>query len=116
MNVLLILNEAPYGSERFFTALRLATALQAREQPTSMAIFLASDAVLAALTGQSPSQGYNIEKMLSDLLAAGAQVEVCVTCVETRGLRSLDLIPGVQIGTMAHLAEWVAEADRVLSF
>jgi uncharacterized protein involved in oxidation of intracellular sulfur len=116
VKVLLVLNEAPYGSERFYTAMRLATSLLGREEPTLVRLFLASDAVIGALPGQQPSQGYSIEKMLRDLIEAGAEVEVCVTCIESRGLRQLALIPGIRIGNMPHLAEWVAESDRVLVF
>ncbi len=37
-------------------------------------------------------------------------------CMDARGLRGDELAPGPQRGTLAQLAEWAAEAGKVLVF
>jgi len=43
-------------------------------------------------------------------------VRVCKTCAGNRGLLALTLIDGVQIGTLAELAEATVQADKVITF
>jgi uncharacterized protein involved in oxidation of intracellular sulfur len=65
MKILFILNDAPYGSEKLYNALRLAMKLQQEHADTEIRIFLMADAVTAALPAQTTPQGYyNIERML----------------------------------------------------
>lgn len=65
MKILLILNEAPYGSEKTYNALRLAMALQKDQPGTELLVFLMADAVSAALPAKTIPQGYyNVEHML----------------------------------------------------
>ncbi|KXK49038.1 MAG: DsrE family protein [Chloroflexi bacterium OLB13] len=117
MNILLIINDAPYGSEKAYNALRLALTLTNEHESASVRIFLMADAVTCALTGQKTPDGfYNIERMLKGLCSKGVMVKACGTCVDARGLRQLALIDGVEISTMAQLAQWVVEADKVLTF
>lgn len=118
MNVLLIINDAPYGSEKVYNALRLAMTLQ-KEHADAVAvrIFLLADAVACALPNQTTPQGYyNLERMLGSILRKGGQVSTCGTCADARGVKQLTLIESVEIGTMGQLAQWVVEADRVLTF
>lgn len=115
--VLLIINDAPYGTEKAYNALRLAMALQKDHPDAAVRIFLMADAVTCALTNQSTPQGfYNLERMLGSVIRNGGQVKVCGTCSDSRGVRGLTLVEGVEISTMAQLAQWVLESDRVLSF
>lgn len=117
MNVLLIINESPYGSERAWNALRLATALQQEVPDTRIRIFLLSDGVYAALPEHHRPEGsYNIGQMLANLIANGAEVLACITCTDQRGLWASKLIEGVQPGSMVELAYWTAEADKVMVF
>jgi uncharacterized protein involved in oxidation of intracellular sulfur len=51
MNVLIVLNDPPYGSERSYNGLRLAGSLVKREGVTAK-IFLMADAAAGAKTGQ----------------------------------------------------------------
>ena len=51
MNVLIIVNDQPYGSERPYNALRLATALSKRSE-VEMRVFPFGDAVTCAIAGQ----------------------------------------------------------------
>lgn len=116
MKILLILNDAPYGSEKLYNALRLAMKLQQEHADAELRVFLMADAVTGALSDQSTPQGYyNIERMLRSVLAKGAQVEACGTCAEARGIEKLPLIDGVEISTMSQLAQWVMESDKVLT-
>jgi uncharacterized protein involved in oxidation of intracellular sulfur len=56
-NILLILNASPYGSERCLSALRLTLALAGHGQPSRIKLFLLSDAVITAQSGQGNSSG-----------------------------------------------------------
>ncbi len=52
MNVLIILNDPPYGTERSYNGLRLAPSL-ARRDDVSLRVFLIGDAVGCAMPGRS---------------------------------------------------------------
>ncbi len=117
MKILFILNDAPYGSEKSYNALRLAMKLQLEHAESEVWIFLMADAVTAALPNQTTPQGYyNIERMLKAVLNKKGQVLTCGTCVEARGLEQLSLMEGAAVGTMSQLAQWVVEADKILTF
>jgi uncharacterized protein involved in oxidation of intracellular sulfur len=117
MNVLLILNDAPYGSERSYNALRLAMALQKEQAPETLRVFLMADAGACAVAGQKTPQGYyNVERMLRSVLLKGGEVSLCGTCADARGLKAEAWVEGVRRGSMSELARWTAEADRVLTF
>ena len=76
MKLLFILNDAPYGSEKTYNALRLAMALQSDYADREIRIFLMADSVTSALKGQNTPQGYyNLERMLKSLISKGAKVE-----------------------------------------
>ena len=112
---LFIVNDAPYGNERAYNALRLAGAMAAREGQ-SVRLFLMADAVGCAKGGQKVPEGYyNVQLMLGKVLRKG-EVGLCGTCMDARGLRDDELIEGARRGTMAELATWTAEADKVLVF
>jgi uncharacterized protein involved in oxidation of intracellular sulfur len=70
-NVLLIINNGPYGNERPFNALRLALNLVKRSG-TSVRVFLTGDGVACARRGQTTPDGhYNIERMVKSLARRG---------------------------------------------
>jgi uncharacterized protein involved in oxidation of intracellular sulfur len=117
MKILFIVNDAPYGSEKLYNALRLAMKLQQERADSEVRVFLMADAVTAALPGQTTPQGYyNVERMLKAVANKGGEVKACGTCVEARGLEKLGLIEGVAVSTMSQLAQWVVDSDRVLTF
>ncbi|MFC1237182.1 DsrE/DsrF/TusD sulfur relay family protein [Vibrio sp. F74] len=116
-HVLIIVNDAPYGSEKLFNALRLAIQLNEQEgKPVKVSLFLLSDAVTAILPKQSPNEGYNIQQMLEIVIAQNNQVKFCGSCVQARGLSGLDVIEGCESATMDDLAQWVIMADKTISF
>lgn len=113
--LLFILNAAPYGNETLFSGLRLALQLQELKQ-AEIKLFLMSDAVIGGLAKQAPIEGYHIQQMLEILSAQGAEIKLCKTCALARGINELPLAAGVEIGTLAELAEWTLKADKVLNF
>ncbi|EMM6789208.1 DsrE family protein [Pseudomonas aeruginosa] len=114
-SILFIINDSPYGSERPYNALRLAAALSAREGQ-QVRVFLLADAVACARAGQKVPQGYyNLELMLGKVLRRG-EVGLCGTCMDARGMTEADMIEGTRRSTLAQLADWTAEADKVLVF
>lgn len=112
---LFVVNDAPYGNERAYNALRLAGALAAREGQV-VRLFLMADAVACAKGGQKVPEGhYNVQLMLGKVLRKG-EVGLCGTCMDARGLRDDELVDGARRATLAQLADWTAEADKVLVF
>ena len=68
---LIIINNAPYGDERPYNALRLAMNLAKRED-TLVKVFLLADGVACARKGQKTPDGYyNIERMVKFIAAKG---------------------------------------------
>jgi uncharacterized protein involved in oxidation of intracellular sulfur len=117
MKILLIINDAPYGTEKAYNAFRLALALPKEDPTVKVQVFLMADAVFCALPGQKTPDGYyNIERMLKGLVNRGVPIKACGTCGDARGIRDLTLIPGVELSNMSQLAQWVAQADKVISF
>ena len=116
MNVLVILNDGPYGSERAYNGLRLALAL-AKSEGCLVRVFLMADAVACAKPGQTTPEGsYNIGRMLKGLTGRGVAVGACGTCMDARGFGDADLADGVRRSSMAELAAWTIEADKAVSF
>lgn len=113
MTTLFILNDAPYGTERSYNALRLARAL-AKTGGQTVRVFLLGDAVNCAKAGQKVPEGYyNAGDMVH---MAGGEVALCGTCMDARGLSEEQLVEGARRGTLKELAEWTAAADKVLVF
>jgi uncharacterized protein involved in oxidation of intracellular sulfur len=113
--MLFIINDAPYGNERAYNALRLAAALAGKEGQ-QVRVFLMADAVACGKGGQKVPEGYyNIQLMLGKIVRKG-EVLLCGTCMDARGLRTEELMEGALRGTLAQLADWTVEADKVLVF
>ena len=70
-NILFVINDAPYGDERPFNALRLALNLVKRSG-VQVRVFLTADGVYCARKGQKTPEGYyNIERMIKSLARRG---------------------------------------------
>lgn len=114
---LFILNDAPYGSERPFNALRLALNLARTGSDDQVTVFLMGDAVGAARRGQSTPNGYyNLERMLTGLVKRGGRVLLCGTCMDARGMRDAEVLDGGVRSTLDELTELTRSSDRVLVF
>lgn len=73
-SVLFVLNDAPYGSERTYNALRHALAV-AKQEDAELKVFLTADATASAIAGQKCPEGYySIERMLKGLAAKKAAI------------------------------------------
>lgn len=116
MKYLIILNDAPYGSERSYNGLRLAGSL-AKQEGDSVSVFLIGDAASCAIGGQTTPNGYyNIARMIKGLAAKGSQIGICGTCMDARGIRPEMVTEGSRRSTMDELTRWTTEADKVLVF
>ncbi len=117
MKILIIINDAPYGTEKAYNALRLANQLGKEHTDVNVRIFLMADAVNCAVAGQTTPNGYyNIERMIKLALTHNAEVKICGSCADARGLKAVKLIDGAELSTMAQLAEWTVTSDKTLVF
>lgn len=115
MNLLIIVNDQPYGSERPYNALRLATAVSRRDGADVRA-FLLGDAVACAVTGQQLPEGhYHLDRMIKALLHR-AEVGCCGTCLDARGLAEGRLVDGARRSTPDELTDRTLWADQTLTF
>jgi uncharacterized protein involved in oxidation of intracellular sulfur len=116
MKTLLILNDAPYGSERTYNGARLAGSL-ARQPDSEVRIFLIGDAAAAAHSKQKvPTGFYNLEVMLGLVVRHTGVIGVCGSCMDARGIGADDLIEGSHRSSMDELTQWTSWADKVLVF
>ena len=115
--ILFILNEPPYGSEKIYNALRLALAIVKKQDSETIHIFLFGDSVLAAKRSQKVAQGdYNLETMLKGFATRGVKISACGTCMDARGMKDEELVDGIDRGSMDQLSDWTLWAVKVLVF
>ncbi|MHB0962536.1 MAG: DsrE/DsrF/TusD sulfur relay family protein [Gemmatimonadaceae bacterium] len=116
MNTLFILNDPPYGTERSYNGLRLAGAVAKREGE-SVRVFLMGDAAACAKKGQSVPNGYyNLNRMLQALTLQKAEIGVCGSCMDARGIAVEELVDGAKRSTLEELATWTIAASKVIVF
>jgi uncharacterized protein involved in oxidation of intracellular sulfur len=117
MKILLVINDAPYGNEKAYNAMRLAIMLQREHADVEVLIFLMGDGVFCGLPFNNVPHGYyNIETMLENVISKGAKVRMCRICSQARGIFDLELIEGVERSNMSEYAQWVVEADKVINY
>lgn len=114
MKILFLLNDAPYGSDKNYNALRTAIQLQKQDKSISIFVYLMSDAVMCAAKGQSVKQGYSISTMLDEIIRTGGEVKICTSCAEGRGL--IEPIDGAVLATLTDLTSAIVRYDKVLTF
>lgn len=116
MTTLFILNDPPYGTERSYSGLRLAGAV-ARREGESVRVFLMGDAAACAKRGQVVPNGYyNLNRMLQTLTVHRAEIGVCGTCMDARGIAVEELVDGARRSTLDELAQWTTAASKVIVF
>ena len=54
--------------------------------------------------------------MLKATVRHGAEVGVCGTCMDARGIAETELIEGAPRSTLEQLSDWTLWAERVLVF
>jgi len=114
-SVLIVLSHAPGDGDTTWNALRLATTLTAQGAPVRL--FVMNDAIdVVRQEVDRPPAEFDLQAMLRTLLARGARVKVCTTCVTRCGLGQGEVIPEVLLSSMPELAAWVTGSDRVLVF
>ncbi len=91
MKTLIIINDAPYGTEKAYSALRIPNQ-------------------------NTPNAYYNIERMLTFSTSKGARLLLCGSCLDARGLKNRELVEKAEISTMAELTRQILENDKVLTF
>jgi len=117
MKILLIINDAPYGTEKAYNALRIAMTLQREQEDAEVRIFLMADAVTCAIPDQTTPEGYyNIERMIKAIINKGGKVKMCGACLKARGLKKLELIEGAEPSSMSELRQLVVDSEKVISF
>ena len=117
MKILIIINDAPYGTEKAYNALRLAMNIQKESSETEVAIFLMADAVGCGIPNQNTPQGYyNIERMMKAVVLKGGKIKACGTCMDARGFAELKLLDGVARSNMKELTDLTLNCDKVITF
>ena len=72
---------------------------------------------MARDAAKPPTDYFNLGAMLKDLIAQGVKVKVCGTCKARCGLyKNEPYFDGAHEATMVELAEWVRQADRIVTF
>ena len=116
MNVLVLVNDPPYGTERCYNALRLAGSL-AKRAATTVRVFLLADAVGCAVAGQVlPNGYYHLDRMLGSALHHGAEVGLCGTCMDARALHDDQIVEGARRSSLEELTDWTLWDDQVVTF
>jgi uncharacterized protein involved in oxidation of intracellular sulfur len=116
--ILIIINDAPYGTEKAYNALRMAITLQKEHaEDVEIKIFLLADGVFCALPNQTTPNGfYNIERMLKIVVRNGGEIKSCGGCSQARGIDKTPFIEGVSLSNMKEFAQWTLDCDKVLTF
>jgi uncharacterized protein involved in oxidation of intracellular sulfur len=116
--ILIIINDAPYGTEKAYNALRMAMTLQKEHgDKVEIKIFLLADAVFCGLPNQGTPDGYySIERMLKSVIQKGGEVKSCGGCSQARGIDKTPLIEGVKLSNMKEFAQWTVDCEKVLTF
>ncbi|OLS27272.1 MAG: hypothetical protein HeimC3_04430 [Candidatus Heimdallarchaeota archaeon LC_3] len=113
--ITIIINDAPYGSERSYNGLRTVRALLKRDS-VEVNVFLMADATFCALDNQTTPNGfYNVGRMLTSIVNKG-KIGACGTCMDARGLTKLKLINGVHRSSMDELTDWILASDKIITY
>jgi len=94
--ILILINDAPYRTEKANNAFRMAMQIQKDYENTDLCVFLMADAVTCALPNQNTPNGYyNIERIVRAVILKNGKVKLCGLCAEARGLKELKLVEGL---------------------
>jgi predicted peroxiredoxin len=109
-----------HGSNNDKSSVAFTIANAARSAGHDVAVFLTSDGVYCAKQGYADLASFRPFKGLDELvrgfLDAKGIVWACAPCVQHRGLRSEDYLPGVIVTGAGTLIEWLAAGAQTLSF
>lgn len=112
---LIILSHGPSEGDTTWNALRLASTLLDRKSPVR--IFVMNDAIDVVRRGFTlEGAEFDLQAMLRALLPRGGRIKICTTCINRCGIGQGDVMPEAILATMADLAAWIAESERILVF
>jgi len=117
MKILLVFNRPPYdGTDVTWNGLRLAE--QLLQADSQVNVFLMNDSVDLARDVTKPPEGYfDLGQMLKGLIGKGVPVKVCGTCKARCGIHKGEpYFDGAREAKMTELAQWIQQADKVISF
>jgi len=116
MKVLVILQGPAYGTEAAYNGLRLAGSL-AKRDGVEVKIFCFGDAVGCAVDNQKlPNGYYHLDRMIRSAANHGAEVGLCGTCMDARGLTDQMLVSGARRSTLDEVTDWTLWADKTVTF
>lgn len=116
MKVLVILQGPAYGDERAYNGLRLAGNL-AKRDGVEVRIFCFGDAVGCAVAGQRLPDGYyHLDRMLTSAGRRGAEIGLCGTCMDARGITDSAIIAEARRSSLDDVTDWTLWADRTVTF
>jgi sulfur relay (sulfurtransferase) complex TusBCD TusD component (DsrE family) len=115
-NILIILCDTPFQSDRVDHALKIADVALKRNHEVS--IFLFMDGIYNMLNTQdgSPFKIITTSQRLSELMVKGAKIFCCKLCKILRGLEDSLIPSGVQVTGISELNDLIADSDAVISF
>jgi len=109
----IFLAAAPYSGQSASTAVRLARA--ALDAGHRVNILASADGVYGFTVGHRAKGLPNAETGSRELIAQGAHVELCGSCLATRGLRRENLLPGADPSSLERLFRLIRESDVLLT-
>jgi len=116
MKVLVILQGPAYGTEASYNGLRLAGNL-AKRDGVEVKIFCFGDAVGLAVAGQQlPNGYYHLDRMLTSTARHGAEIGLCGTCLDARGITDAMLITETRRSSLDEVTDWTLWADKTIAF
>lgn len=116
MNVLVILQGPAYGDERAYNGLRLAGNLAKRDD-VAVKVFCFGDAVSCAVSGQKLPDGYyHLDRMLASAARHGAEIGLCGTCMDARGITDAMLVTDTRRSNLDEVTDWTLWADKTITF
>ncbi|PWR73942.1 DsrE/DsrF/TusD sulfur relay family protein [Methanospirillum lacunae] len=113
-SVTVIIGDAPYGSERSFSALRFV--LTALLEEIKVNIFFLENGTYVGLKDQNPVEFANIENLVREAIESGAKIIMCGPCCQARGITKDKIVDGIHFGTMHDLTDLVMKSDKVIFF
>lgn len=114
--MLVILQGPAYGDERAYNALRLAGNLAQRDG-VDVKVFCFGDAVGCAIAGQQlPNGYYHLDRMITSTAHHGAEVGLCGSCMDARGITDEMIIPDAHRSNLDQVTDWTLWADKTITF
>ena len=107
----LVPSSAPDSGDAVYNTLRLALAARGRDH--EVRLFFINDAVDTVREGFESDE---IRELLDACIKEEIAVKICTTCVTRCGIGKGSIRTDVDMATMADLADWIEDSDRVLTF